>query len=144
MKTYDKIKDMLCDELDEIAKKNELTSANLDVIDKAIDIIKDIHTIYAMEEEYPPEGYSKDGGYSNGFYARYPYYMYDGEDMGNSYARGRTGNVKRDSMGRYSRDGHMDDGYSRDAKSELQRMMESAKTDQEREALRMAISSMNR
>ena len=122
MKTYEKIKDMLCDELDEITKKNELTSSNLEIIDKAIDIIKDIHTIDAMESEY---GYSNDG-YSN----RYPYYMYDD---GNSYAR------KRDSMGRYSRD-----GYSRDAASELQKMMENAKSDKERDALRQAISSMQR
>ena len=143
MKSYDKIKDMLCDELDEIAKKNELTSSNLEVIDKAIDIIKDIHTIYAMESEYPEGGYSRDGGYSNGFYSRYPYYMYDGEDMGNSYARGRGANASRDSMGRYSQDGHMDD-YSRDAASELHRLMENAKSDKEREALRQAISTMQR
>ena len=39
---------------------------------------------------------------------------------------------------------YSNEGYSRDAKSELQRMMDNAKTDQEREALRMAISSMNR
>ena len=143
MKTYDRIKDMLCDELDEIAKKNELTSSNLEIIYKSVDILKDISTINAMEQEY---GYSNDGysqdGYSNGYYARYPYYMYD--DAGASYARGRTGNVRRDSMGRYSRDGHMDDGYSRDTASELQRMMDNAKTDKEREALRMALSSMNR
>ena len=52
MKVYDRIKDMLCDELEEIAKKNELTSSSLEVIDKSIDIIKDITTIHAMEEEY--------------------------------------------------------------------------------------------
>lgn len=144
MKAYDKIKDMLCDELDEIAKKKELTSSNLEVIYKSVDILKDIATINAMEQEY---GYSNDGysqdGYSNGYYNRYPYYMYD--EPGNSYARGRTGNVKRDSMGRYSRDGHMDysnDGYSRDTASELQRMMDNAKSDKEREALRQAISTM--
>lgn len=149
MKTYDKIKDMLCDELDEIAKKNELTSSNLEVIDRAIDIIKDIHTIYAMESEYPEDGYSRDGGYSNGYYGRYPYYMYDGEDMGNSFARGRGSNAKRDSMGRYSRDGYSqeysrNDGYSRDTASELQRLMENAKNEKEREALRQAISTMQR
>lgn len=144
MKTYDKIKTMLCDELDEIAKKNELTSSNLEVIYKAIDVIKDISVVEAMEQEYG-EGYSNDNGYSNGYLDRYPYYMYD--DPGHSLARGRGTYAKRDSMGRYSRDSHMDysnEGYSRDAKSELQRMMDNAKTDQEREALRMAISSMNK
>lgn len=122
MRTYDKIKDMLCDELDEIAKKNELTSSNLDVIYKAVDVIKDLTTVEAMEQE----GYSNDG-----YSGRYPYYhIYDD---GNSYTR------KRDSMGRYSRD----DGYSRDSmKDELRQMMDRAKSDKEREALRKAMDSM--
>jgi len=141
MKVYEQIKDMLCDELEEIAKKKELTSSNLDVLDKAVDIIKDIDTINAMEQEYGSEGYSN--GYSNGYYSRYPYYMYDGE-MGNSYARGRGANAKRDSMGRYSRDDgySMNDGYSRDTKEELRMMMDRAKDEREKEALRKAYDSM--
>lgn len=141
MKTYDKIKDMLCNELDEISKKNELTSNNLEIIYKAADIIKDITTIEAMERDYSG-GYSKDGGYSNGYYERFPFYMYDGE--GNSYARGRGTYANRDSMGRYSRDSHeySNEGYSRDTASELQRMMDNAKSDKEREALRQALSTM--
>jgi len=96
-----------------------------------------------MEQEYGSEGYSN--GYSNGYYPRYPYYMYDGE-MGNSYARGRGANAKRDSMGRYSRDDgySMNDGYSRDTKEELRMMMDRAKDEREREALRKAYDSMTR
>lgn len=139
MRTYDKIKDMLCNELDEIAKKNELTSNNLEIIYKAADILKDLTSVEAMEQEYP-SGYSKDGGYSNGYYERYPFYMYEGE--GNSYARGRGTYANRDSMGRYSRDSHEYSRDSRDATSELQRMMDNAKSDKEREALRQAISTM--
>lgn len=122
MKVFDRIKDMLCDELEEIAKKNELTSSNLDVIYKAVDVIKDLTTVEAMEQE----GYSNDG-----YSGHYPYYhIYDD---GNSYTR------KRDSMGRYSRD----DGYSRDSmKDELRQMMDRAKSDKEREALRKAMDSM--
>lgn len=146
MKVYDRIKDMLCDELEEIAKKNELTSSSLDVIDKSIDIIKDISTIHAMEQEYgsSDEGYSRDGGYS-GYYRRMPYYMYDdGMTHDNSYARGRGTYAKRDSMGRYSSDGHMYDGYSGDTKEELTRLMNTAQNDREREAIRKALDSMNR
>lgn len=137
MKLYEEIHDMLCDELEGIAKKKELTSSNLQVLDTAIDILKDIKTIEAMEQEYGSEGYS------NGYYPRYPYYMYDGE-MGNSYARGRGANAKRDSMGRYSReDGYsMNEGYSRDTKEELRMMMDRAKDEREREALRKAYDSM--
>lgn len=146
MKVYDRIKDMLCDELEEIAKKGELTSNNLEVIDKSIDIIKDIATIHAMEEEYPTEGYSKDGGYSQGYYGRMPYYMYD-DGMphdDHSYARGRGSDARRDSMGRYSSMGRSYDGYSGDTKEELTRLMNTAQNDREREAIRAALDKMNR
>lgn len=139
MKVYGQIKDMLCDELEGIAKKKELTTNSLDVLYKGIDILKDISTIEAMEQEY---GHNE--GYSGGYYTRMPYYMY--ED-GSSYARGR----KRDSMGRYSGDGmsydhhdHYDHGYSGDTKEELQRLMNSAQNDREREAIRKALDSMGR
>ena len=139
MKVYDDIEEMLCDELNEIAKKKELTSSNLGVINTAIDVLKDISTIRVMEQEYGhgEDGYSKDSGYSNGYYNRYPFYMYD-EAPGNSYARDR--NAKRDSMGRYSRDGH--DDYSNDTADQLRQMMDRAKDDREREVLRNAMNSM--
>lgn len=147
MKVYDQIKDMLCDELEEIAKKKELTSSNLEVLDKAVDIVKDIATIKAMEQEYPEDGYSRDGGYSQGYFGRMPYYMYDdGMNMsnGNSYARGRGRYADRDSMGRYSSEGdYSREGYSRDGmKEELRMMMDRARTDKEREAIRKAMDSM--
>ena len=151
MKVYDQIHDMLCDELEEIAKKKELTSSNLEVIDKAIDIVKDIATIKAMEQEFGDshDGYSRDGGYSNGYYGRMPYYMYDdGMSHDNSYARGRGTYAQRDSRGRYSSDGYSNnrsyDGYSGDTREELQRIMNSAQNDREKEAIRKALDSMNR
>lgn len=142
MKVYDQIKDMLCDELEEIAKKKELTTNSLEVLYKGVDILKDISTIKTMEQEYPEEGYSRDG-YSQGYYGRMPYYMYD-ENPGSSYARGRGSNARRDSMGRYS-GGHIYDehmGYSGDTREELQRIMNSAQNDREREAIRKALDSM--
>ena len=62
---------------------------------------------------------------------------------GNSYGRGR--NARRDSMGRYSSEGRSYDyDYSGDTKEELQRLMNSAQNDREREAIRKALDSMNR
>lgn len=80
---------------------------------------------------------------------------------GVSYARGRRGhlrgrNVRRDSMGRYSRDGAMmhdghhdgyHDGYSRDGAKDhmidkLEDMMGMATTDEERKAIRHCISQI--
>ncbi len=133
---------MLCDELEDIAKQKELSPSNLDMLDSAIDILKDIATIKAMEQEYPEEGYSRDGGYSQGgYWDRMPYYMYDNPEMatGRSYARGRGSNAPRDSRGRY-----MSEGYSGDTKDELQRLMSTAQTDREREAIRSALDHMNR
>lgn len=143
MKVYDQIEEMLCDELEEIAKKKELTSSSLDVLDKGIDILKDIATIKTMEQEYPSEGYSQ------GYFGRMPYYMYDEmPNSGNSYARGRGSNARRDSMGRYSSEGrsydYSRDGYSGDTKEELHRLMNSAQNEREREAIRKALDSMNR
>lgn len=101
MKVYYDIKDMLERELEQIADKRELTSNNLEIMDKVVDIIKDIETICAMKEA-GEEGYSE----------MMPYYMYDDGMGGSSYARGggrgRGRYAKRDSMGRYSSEG----GYS--------------------------------
>ena len=148
MKVYGQIRDMLCDELEEIAKKKELTTNSLEVLYKGIDILKDIKSIETMEMEYPSEGYSQDG-YSQNYWGRMPIYAYDdGMSMagGSSYARGRGSNARRDSMGRYSSDGrsydYSRDGYSGDTKEELQRIMNNAQNDREREAIRKALDSM--
>ena len=85
MKTYHDLKDMLCEELDEITRKGELTAGSLDTVDKLTHSIKSLETIIAMNEAQVGES-----GY-------YPY-------MGRSYQR-------RDMRGRYSRENR---GYSRD------------------------------
>ena len=85
LKTYHDLKDMLCEELDEITRKGELTAGSLDTVDKLTHSIKSLETIIAMNE-------AKDG--ESGYY---PY-------MGRSYQR-------RDMRGRYSRENR---GYSRD------------------------------
>ncbi|MBP5457251.1 MAG: hypothetical protein J6Y37_12195 [Paludibacteraceae bacterium] len=105
MKVYYEIKDILEKELEQIADKRELTSNNLEIMDKVVDIVKDIETICAMKEAsedysgaYMPRYFYEDGNMSNNSYA-----MSNG-----SYARGRGRYARRDSMGRYS----SDDGYS--------------------------------
>lgn len=118
MRVLDDVQNMLCRELDEIQHK-ELSSNNLEVIDKAVDILKDISTINAMEQ----------GGYSNEYSGRYPMYMYDGNSYEYSNAR------RRDSMGRYSREGVMD---------HLQKAMDEAKDDRQREEIRRLMDSVKR
>lgn len=86
MHKMEELREMLCEELDKITKKGELSAGSLDVVDKLTHSIKSIDTIIAMEDA----GYSSDD-YSN---------------RGNSYARGRGSNARRDSMGRYSSDNY--------------------------------------
>lgn len=128
----EELRKMLCAELDKLTKKGELSAGSLDVVDKLTHSIKSIDTIMAMEDA----GYSNEGGYS--------------------YARGRGRNAKRDSMGRYSRDGSYDGvydssyarggnrggsyerGYSRhDAKEELAMDLKELKRDADPETAQM-------
>ena len=101
---YD-LKDMLCKELDEMAKKRDITPGSLEMIHKLTDTIKNIDKILMLEDEedgYSERGrrrdsmgrYSRDGGgYSQGggdWEARGHFgggHAYD--DSGSSYARGR-------------------------------------------------------
>ena len=102
------LKEMLCKELEEYGKKGELTTGSLDVVDKLAHTIKNLDKII---DKYEEEEYSGRGG-SYGY------------DDGMAYARGRTGNVRRDSMGRYS----SERGYSRDENMvmELRELMQNA------------------
>jgi hypothetical protein len=134
MGDYKKLCDLLDREIDSEVAKGKLTPDSVHVLGAAIDIVKDIKTIEAMEEEYG--GYS--GHYPNRGYM--PYYAYDAGMDGMSYAPRR-----RDSMGRYSRD--MDNSYRQDYSREskidqLQRMMDESKDPNEKESLRRLIVHM--
>lgn len=129
------LKEKLCDELEEIAHKPEMGAGDLEIIHKLTDTIKNIEKISMLEE---------DGGYSQGgdweMEGRGSY------ERGSSY-RGR----KRDSMGRYSRDGRYSSTgrmYSRaeakdDMMAKLEDMMGSA-SDQERAILRQAMDKLEK
>lgn len=138
----------LKDDIKELNKKGDISPTELERAYKAVDIIKDIKTIEAMEDaggsSYRGNSYeggsynsyergnSREGGQSN----RMPYYMYDEPGMSNA-RRGRDGDGDgryseessyrrgRDAMGRYtSRDG----GYSgHDDKEQMMRQIEEMK-----------------
>lgn len=133
MEYLHELKEKLCDELEEIAKKPDMSAGDLETVHKLTDTIKNIEKIDMLEDD---GGYSRDGDWM----ARGTY------DRGNSYAR-----RKRDSMGRYSRDGRMHDRvmYSRaDAKDhmmgELEEAMNAASTDREREIIRRAMDQIEK
>ena len=125
MEYMHELKEMLCDELYDIAEKGELTAGSLDTIDKLTHSIKSIATIMAMEDA----GYSRD---------------YVGKYVGGSYAQ------KRDSMGRYSRRGGSyagRRGYSRDDEKDkmiekLEKMMAQTDDMAAKNAIEQAIKTI--
>lgn len=69
MESLYRLKDLLCDQVDEIVAKNDITPTELDRVYKVVDVIKDICTIDAMEnaaeDEWDEESsYAGGGGYS--------------------------------------------------------------------------------
>ena len=152
MEYIDKIKKMLCKELDEYAMKQKLTGGDLDMIWKLTDTVKNLDKISMLEES--EEGYSEARGRGRSYMHGSSY----DDDMMYSERRGRGRNARRDSMGRYSSDmgssyddyseTRMDRRYSRDdAKdhmmNKLGEMMSSADEEQ-REILKDAMRKIER
>lgn len=124
MRKYKELKDKLCEELDEITheivRKSGLNEKEIETVHKLTDTIKNIDKICMIEED----GYSGDGEWTaSGNYGR-----------GNSYA-GR----RRDSMGRYSRDGSKEHMLSK-----LEDMMHNADNDKMKSAIRKCINEIER
>ena len=165
------LKVLLCAELEDYAEKGKksgkMSMGDLESIHKLTDTVKNILKIDTLTEEM---GYSEDGHYmGEGRIYGTSYESGYSERGGSSYARGRGRYARRDSMGRYSRDGGMsydDDvsyarggrmgnrggmrgGYSRDdAKSymieQIEEMMETAEKPTEKEALRRCMDALKR
>ena len=91
------LKEKLCQELDEIARKGELGAGDLEIVHKLTDTIKNLDKIEMLEDDgYSQEGYSREGGNS---YARGSSYA----NRGKHYVRGH---YSRDGRGGYSRRAH--------------------------------------
>lgn len=125
------LKDKLCKELDEIARKPEMGAGDLEIIHKLTDTIKNLDKIEMLEDS----GYSQAGDWE--------------ADMRGTYGRGSSyRGRKRDSMGRYSREGRGGrGGYSRnDAKEammeQMEMLMEQAGSEREREAIRRCMGQL--
>ena len=148
MEHLDKLLKLVESEIEAVAKNGKFRSKDeIEAVYKLTDIAKDVYCIWKYEDEYGEEdemsyaggpymggmqGGDRDGGrgMNRGGY-------YDG----GSY-RGRRGNVRRDSMGRYSRS----NGYSMDGKDDyienLREMMESAPDEETRQSIRRMIQKM--
>lgn len=138
MEDMRKLKDMLCRELDEFARRDSIESYDLDTIHKLTDTIKNLDKIEMLEDG----GYSqaRGGGPRGGMrnYSRdgegggYSYEDSFGDNDGYSQARRR-----RDERGRYSRDDGRDHMVN-----QLESMMGRVSSDRDREELRRMIDQM--
>ena len=114
--------DMLCEELEEVTNKGELSAGSLEVAEKITETMKNIGKIV-------------DSG------------MYSGDDNmmgrsyeGRSYARGRSYNRGMSSRGSYARRGG---GYSRhDIVEQLEDIMHSAPNEKSRKEIERLIMKM--
>lgn len=132
MREYSKVREILCDLLSDSIKDGKIAIGDVEIIKNMLS---------GIEKTYKIEMFEEDGGYSRAG---------DWEaDMRGTYARGSSyRGRKRDSMGRYSRDGRIG-GYSRhDSKEAMmeqaREMMEDATNEREREAIRRFMTELER
>lgn len=133
------LKEKLMNELTEYAKKKEMSSGSLDVIDKMAHALKNLNKVIEDCEE---GGYSSEGSY-RGMSNRSYMYSRDGgsydDGSYNSYARGRGRGARRDAMGRYSRDGYS--GKS-DMVEDLREILQETTDTRQRKELQEFIQKM--
>lgn len=122
MYALDTLRDKLCTELDDIAKKNDLGAGDLDILHKLTATIKNIDKI----EKFEDSGYSRAGEWEADMRGTY--------GKGNSYAnRG-----KHYARGHYSRS----DGKAR-MHDCLEDMLRDADDDRTREAIRRCMDAID-
>ena len=139
-----KLMEYICDELEELERKaekeNKLSMAEIEYADKLAHIKK---SLLSADEMWEDSEYSMamDGSYAQGGRGGRSNAM-----SRRSYARGRGRNARRDSMGRYSREGgSYDGGYSMaedDFRADLQELMQDAQNEQIRQKLQRLMSEM--
>lgn len=104
----EKLKEMLMKEIEAVENKGKLDYNVLDMVGKVLDDIKDIHEIKCMERKLTEPKYSEGRGYYIEQHDHFP-------DDRHDYSEGR---------------------YYMDSDSKYRKMLEEAKTDEERELIR--------
>ena len=143
------------EQIEHITADNDLNVQELEILDKLIDVIKDIKEACVMDGsneglDYSGKRYVNDGWkYDDGYSQRGPYMEWGYHNDGMRFDRGMNGGMSyadRNGMGGY-RGGMQSGGYSRDdykhrLKNELQRAMEEATTDKERSAIMQCMNEL--
>lgn len=137
-----KLYEYVCDELKSLEKKAERGNLSMQEVQyadtlahlkknlmRADEMMEDEYGEYSMAY-YPMTSYAEEGGGRG-----------RGGNRGGSYARGRGGNVRRDNMGRYSRE----HGYSmaeNNFRMDLEELMEDAPNEQIKRKMRELMQEM--
>lgn len=135
MQEFDRIKDLIYDELNELSRVDRLSKEVVCLIGELVDILKDVGTIEMFEESgyAPSDEYSLANSYSAGGSSRRYY-------MGNSYGdnRGGYGYARRSGRGYSRADGkeHMIE--------KLEHLMNEAQNDTDRAAIKNLIDQMDK
>ena len=120
------LRNMLCEELDELARKGDLGAGDLEIAHKLTDTIKNIDKIEMLEDDgYSQRRYSRDGDWEADMRGTY--------GKVSSYARRGTHYVR----GHYSRDGARDD-----MKRQLQEMLDNADDESIRRAIQRCMDTI--
>lgn len=126
-----KLINYICDELEDIERKADkggrLSAQDLQYADTLAHLKKNLLKAEEMSggDEYSMRGYSRRMSYDDGrSYAHEDYVRPDGSyrDGGMAYARGRGAGAKRDSMGRYSSEGSVDEHTKEELRKLIERM----------------------
>ena len=118
----------------------EMSASDLEIIDKLTHTLKSVKTTIAMIE-------AENKGYSGTYWDGKQYYdsqqsMDSMSTRSQSGARGRGSRAKRDSMGRYSRDGYSRDDAKEDMLNDLYELMDNAPDDHTRKKLERFINEL--
>ena len=136
MKTIKDFGDLLCKQIEKINKKGDISPDELQRMDKAVDILKDISVICAMEEygqDPEQELYSSTGMYGRNSRMGMPY------NPAPMYSA--TG---RDSMGRYSSRGYSREGAAQKMRHDLELKLAEANTQEERDMIMRCMDALER
>lgn len=152
MKLLEKVNDMIKEEIRPLTNKSDISPQELQSLGEAIDIIKDIKTIEAMENSNESMYYRDNASYNS--YNSYGYepemsmvsnnsYRMNSYNMSNDGRRGRDG----DNDGRYSEGYNRSYRYSGHEEKEhtvkkLESMMREAKSESERRAIEDCIKKL--
>lgn len=139
------LEEMLCDELEKIGEKNDLTAGSLETADKLSHALKNVQKIIEYYESMGDDegGYSRRDG--DGMWTAEGSYARDGRggySRGGSYARGRGRYAKRDSMGRYSGRGYSRADGTHEMVAELKDLMKDAPNAQIKQRMQELVSEI--